>query len=503
MSSKTTTIFFKMAKAKSSFECEHCGYVSPSHLGRCPECQAWNSFMEVKQAKDMTETKNKRRSEALNILGSERAKPARLNDISAERSARETSGFAEFDRVLGGGILPGAYVLIGGDPGIGKSTLMLQSACQIAQHRQVLYVAGEESPYQIKLRAERLKLKPEHLLIYAENNIHQVVAEITRLSGETKNAGKKNDPALSLVVIDSIQAMYNPDVNGTPGSPSQIKECAGILMEVAKTLEVSIFLIGHVTKEGAVSGPKLLEHTVDAVLYFEGDVYNSLRILRTVKNRFGSTQEIGVFEMSADGLKEIANPSQLFLSLASYQNHPGSVIVPAMEGSRTILVELQALVGQTAYATPRRVANGVETNRLHQVVAVLERRLGLDFSRQDIYVNVVGGLSIDEPAADLGIAVAVITSLRNISVKPQTVLAGEIGLTGEIRPIRQAEPRLQEAARIGFKRMVMPVQELPSALQTDMQIIEIQTLMDALRACLSQPLPEPEQISDELGAFHI
>jgi DNA repair protein RadA/Sms len=416
----------------------------------------------------------------------------RLSEVTMESSAQFGSGFPELDRVLGGGIMPGSYVLIGGDPGIGKSTLMLQMASEVGkQDKVVLYVAGEESPFQIKMRAERLQLATDKISVLAATNIHQVLETIRAATPD-------------LVVIDSIQAMYCPDVSGTPGSVSQIKECAAILMEAAKTLNVPIFLVGHVTKEGVVSGPKLLEHTVDAVLYFEGDKYQNLRILRTVKNRFGSTQEIGVFEMAEGGLKEISNPSELFLSqsmLGNAGNLPGSVVAATIEGSRPILVEIQALVGQSAYSTPRRVGNGVEFNRLHQIIAVLERRLGLDFSRQDVYVNVVGGLRIDEPAADLAVAVAIISSVRNLAVIPGTVVTGEIGLTGEIRPVRQALNRLQEAARIGFRRMLIPPVELAPKVLPDaskLKILQVSTMADAIKACFDpsnkpiQASPQPE-----------
>jgi DNA repair protein RadA/Sms len=318
-------------------------------------------------------------------------------------------------------------------------------------------------------------LSASEIVVYAETDIHRIIETI-------------QSQAPALVIVDSIQAVYSPALSGTPGSVGQIKECAGMLMGVAKAQGVTIFLVGHVTKEGTVSGPKLLEHTVDAVLYFEGEKYNHLRILRTVKNRFGNTQEIGVFEMAETGLRELNNPSELFLSESSFQNHPGSVIVATVEGTRPILVELQALVGQSTYPSPRRVANGVEPNRLHQVIAVLERRLGLDFSRQDVYVNVVGGLRIEEPAADLGIALAILTSQRNLSIRFGTVVAGEIGLTGEIRPVRHSEARLNEARKMGFHRILMPAQSAKSTTQPEGDMIEcagVPTLMAALSAALS------------------
>ena len=471
-----------MAREKTSYHCGDCGYISPSYLGRCPECQNWNSFVEQTTGKAKAENIRGRNISLTTEPASN--KPLRLSDVQMDTASQYSSGFPELDRVLGGGVMPGGYVLVGGDPGIGKSTLMLQVASKIGHSgKRVLYIAGEESPYQIKMRAQRLGLKTEAIMVLPATNIHAVLETI------------KTD-APDLVVVDSIQSMYCGDVNGTPGSVSQIKECAALLMEAAKTTNTPIFLIGHVTKDGSVGGPKLLEHTVDAVLYFEGDKYQNLRILRAVKNRFGSTQEIGVFEMREDGLREIDNPSELFLSESSRTNPPGSVVVATVEGSRPILVEIQALVGQSTYPSPRRIGNGVEHNRLHQIVAVLERRLGLDFSRQDVYVNVVGGMRIDEPAADLAIAIAIISSHRNLSVLPGTVVTGEIGLTGEIRPVRNSSNRTQEASRIGFKRLLAPKGEdvkakpaAKSAAQSDFRVITVETLADAIRSCFAPQAP--------------
>lgn len=473
-----------MAKNKTTYLCTECGYSAPSYLGRCPECQSWNSFSEQVSIKPKTDTLRTRG--LASGEGSAESRIIRLSDVAMDNAEQYSSGFPELDRVLGGGIMPGGYVLVGGDPGIGKSTLMLQMAAKVGQQGKfVLYVAGEESPYQIKMRAERLALAADQISVLPVTNIQQVLEAIRAAQPD-------------LVVIDSIQAMYCADVTGTPGSVSQIKECAAILMEAAKTLNIPIFLIGHVTKEGVVSGPKLLEHTVDAVLYFEGDKYQNLRILRTVKNRFGSTQEIGVFEMAEMGLREIANPSELFLSqsmLGSAGNHPGSVVAATIEGSRPILVEIQALVGQSTYPSPRRVGNGIDANRLHQIIAVLERRLGLDFSRQDVYVNVVGGLRIDEPAADLAVAVAIISSARNLSVITGTVVTGEIGLTGEIRPVRQCQNRLQEVARIGFQRMLIPRMELPpNGTPEKLQLLQVATIGDTIKACFSPRQPGQSEI---------
>lgn len=476
-----------MAKERITYRCNECDYIAPSFLGKCPECNSWGSLVEHREAPKPTAAKMKEiKREPVLQDASGGVVSIPLTSVQTEDSERYTTGSSEVDRVLGGGIIPGSYLLIGGDPGIGKSTLMLQIADKVGlQGKTVLYVAGEESPFQIKMRADRLGLESTNVLVFPQTDIHQIIEEI-----------RSTNPAF--VIIDSIQSIYAPTLSGTPGSVGQIKECAGMLMHVAKALGVTICLVGHVTKEGAVSGPKLLEHTVDAVLYFEGEKYKDLRILRTVKNRFGSTQEIGVFEIGPTGLTEVTNPSELFLSDSSYHNNPGSVIVATVEGTRPLLVELQALVGQSAYPTPRRVANGVEYNRLHQIVAVLERRLGLDFSRYDIYVNVVGGLHIEEPAADLGIALAILTSQRNISIRKGTVLAGEIGLTGEIRPIPQWESRVMESLNLGFQRMVLPYQHLassqqiktPSGNQTELERVGVRTLMEALSVCLAAETAE-------------
>jgi DNA repair protein RadA/Sms len=521
---------------KVTYLCEACGATAPSYLGRCPECQGWNTFTEQVSIKPKTDTLRTRSLSGVGLanalsdslvpgtgVGGETNKTTagvvRLSDVRMENAAVYSSGFAELDRVLGGGILPGSYVLVGGDPGIGKSTLMLQVASRVALSlpteaaaNAILYVAGEESAFQIKLRAERLQAATEAISVLPATNIHTIVSAL-----QTQRP--------QLAIIDSIQAMYCPDVAGTPGSVGQIRECAAILMEAAKSLNIAIFLVGHVTKEGAVAGPKLLEHTVDAVLYFEGDKYQNLRILRSVKNRFGSTQEIGVFEMAESGLQEIDNPSALFLSHAGAMGlgQPGSVVAAMLEGSRPLLVEIQALVGQSAYSSPRRVGNGIDANRLHQIVAVLERRLGLDFSRQDVYVNVVGGLRIDEPAADLGVAIAIISGARNLAVIPGTAVTGEIGLTGEVRPVRQVENRIREAARIGLLRMITPprhpgkelkelnesrntpqpepiaLKDVPKSLTTagkktlskkemttsSLETVSVATIMDAVTACFA------------------
>ena len=480
-----------MAKTQQYFQCTHCQAQSSFYLGRCPECEAWGSLQECVRDVEPSSSASKQASRAVKGLPVTYLMP--LSEVTAEQGTRFSSGFQELDRVLGGGILPGAYILLGGDPGIGKSTLMLQTALQLASPElSILYVAGEESPYQIKLRAERLSQShkqgqkqnnhqaSDHIHLLAENQLGKIIQHI-----------QSEKP--QVVIIDSIQSIYTDDLSGTPGSQSQIKECATRLMSVAKGLGVTIFIVGHVTKEGAVAGPKLLEHTVDAVLYFEGDPYQPLRLIRSVKNRFGNTHELGVFEMGEAGLKEVSNPSELFLSESTSHQNPGSVIAATVEGSRPYLVEVQALVGQSSYATPRRVANGVEYNRLHQIIAVLERRLGLDFSHQDIYVNAVGGVRIQEPAGDLAIALAIISSARNLSIRSSTVVTGEIGLTGEVRPIRHLEARISEARKIGFQHIIVPQTQTQTASKhkqlnlknPQLEMLTVRSIMEAITVSLA------------------
>lgn len=466
------------SKVKIVYHCQVCGAEVPQYLGRCPECHSWNSLEEktITSAKMPLQSESGRRFSFL----SDEVVPQILKDIQlTDDLNRYSSGFPELDRVLGGGLIPGAYILFGGDPGIGKSTLMLQVAQHLAhQQKVVLYAAGEESPHQIKMRAERLGLTGESILVFPETNIDKVIEEI-----------KTTRP--DVAIIDSVQSLYDPNLSGTPGSVSQIKECAGQLMGIAKALQVTILLVGHVTKDGMVSGPKLLEHTVDGVLYLEGEKFQNLRILRAVKNRFGNTNEIGIFEMSALGLKEVLNPSELFLSESSYANQPGSVIVSTLEGNRPFLVEVQALVGLTTYPSPRRVANGIDIGRLHQIIAVLERRLGLDFSKQDIYINVVGGIRIQEPAADLGIALAIVSSHYEVPILSKTVITGEIGLTGEIRAVSQSEVRMAEGEKLGFERIIMPKVQAGKASHKShrIQSVEVRSLMEALSCSLDPKVP--------------
>lgn len=398
------------------------------------------------------------------------SRPVLLSEIEVGCESRRSTGVGEFDRVLGGGVVPGSVILIGGDPGIGKTTLLLQTVPRLgSQGEQILYVSGEESPQQIKMRAQRLGLQFAHLTILAETSLEQILRTIQEL-----------DPAA--VVVDSIQTVHTEQITSAPGSVSQVQEVAAQLMWVAKRTGIPVFIIGHVTKEGAIAGPRLLEHIVDTVLYFEGNSGHAYRILRAVKNRFGSTNEIGVFEMRDTGLEGVTNPSELFLAEKPQQS-AGSVVVSSMEGSRPILVELQALVSPTNFAMPKRMANGVELNRVSLLLAVLDKRLGLQFSGQDVYVNVVGGMQIDEPGIDLGIVAAVTSSLRDCVVDHTTVVMGEVGLGGEVRAISQAELRIREAAKMGFRRCLVPERNLEKlTVKLDVELVGIREVGDALEA---------------------
>jgi DNA repair protein RadA/Sms len=401
------------------------------------------------------------------------AKATPIGEIEVIGEDRRLTRIGEFDRVLGGGVIPGSVILIGGDPGIGKTTLLLQALPRLASTTQpVLYVSGEESPRQIKMRGQRLGVEHPHLLILAETSLEEILKAVQAIQ-----------PAA--VVVDSIQTVYTEQLTSAPGSISQVQEVSGQLMWFAKRAGVPVFIIGHVTKEGAIAGPRLLEHIVDTVLYFEGDKGHSYRILRAVKNRFGSTNEIGVFEMKESGLEEVANPSQLFLGERP-QRSTGSVVVSSLEGSRPILVELQALVSATSYAMPKRMANGVDLNRVSLLLAVMEKRLGLHLSGQDVYVNVVGGMHIDEPAIDLGIVAAVTSSLREVAIEPGLLVLGEVGLGGEVRGISQAELRIREAAKMGFKRCLLPERNLAKLEAVEgMELVGINEVGEALDVVLA------------------
>ena len=427
-----------MAKEKTVYVCSACGYETPRWLGKCPGCNTWNTLEE--QAPSISSAAP---AKANKQRGGTGAKAMRLDEIPEETSARASTGIGELDRVLGGGVVEGSLMLVGGDPGIGKSTLLLQASEHLASSgARVLYISGEESARQIKMRAKRLGVESENLLILSENAM---------------NAAEKRWEEIQpdYMIIDSIQTMYRPDMASAPGSVSQVRECASLLMRMAKTTGCAVFLVGHVTKEGAIAGPRILEHMVDVVLYFEGDRQHEYRILRAVKNRFGSVNELGLFEMHEKGMVPVENPSEMLLSERA-KNVPGSGVIPAIEGSRPMLVDVQALALQTAYGTPRRTTNGFDNGRLALLLAVLEKRAGVSLFNQDVYVNVAGGLSLSEPAADLALCAAVASSVRDTCIPGDWAVMGEVGLAGEIRAVSQCECRLMECSRLGFTSAVIP-----------------------------------------------
>jgi len=446
-----------MAKPKKFYQCQACGYSTAKWMGRCPDCGEWNTLAE--------EVKESGRRAGLASGG--RSEPVPLNAIGTDASERVSTGIGELDRVLGGGIVPGSVVLIGGDPGIGKSTLLLQAVARLKG--KVLYVSGEESPEQIKMRAGRLGVSAGGVSLLAENYLEHVM-----------EAAEEMEPAA--VVIDSIQTMYTGEFESAPGSVGQVRECAAKLMFYAKRNAVPVFLIGHVTKEGAIAGPRVLEHIVDTVLYFEGDRGHPYRILRAVKNRFGSTNEIGVFEMSDAGLTEVENPSELFLSERP-SGVAGSVVGASIEGTRPLLVEIQALVSQTTFGVPRRTAIGIDFQRVNLLVAVLEKLAGLNLGGMDIFTNVVGGLKLAEPAVDLAVVIAIASSLREVPVGPEVLAFGEVGLSGEIRAVSQAELRLKEAAKIGFKKAIIPKGSASRLRESfGLEVIPVGSVSEALEA---------------------
>lgn len=424
-----------MAKGKSTvFFCKECGYESAKWMGQCPACHEWNTFVE--------EPVNRLKNSGKGAVRVSTA-PSVLQDISVEQEDRTSTGYTELDRVLGDGIVAGSLTLVGGDPGIGKSTLLLQVCRRIANAgKKVLYISGEESLKQIKLRADRLGTFSSQLLLLCETNLELIEEQIRACVPE-------------MVVIDSIQTMYREDITSAPGSVSQVRESTNSLMQIAKGMNISVFIVGHVTKEGVVAGPRVLEHMVDTVLYFEGDRYAAYRILRTVKNRFGSTNEIGVFEMCQDGLKEVKNPSEFMLN-GRPEDATGSVVTCTMEGTRPILVETQALISRTNFGMPRRTSAGTDYNRVNLLMAVLEKRMGLSLSECDAYVNVVGGIRVNEPALDLAIVLALISSYKDRIIPAGTIVFGEVGLSGEVRAVSMAAQRVSEACKLGFETCIMP-----------------------------------------------
>ncbi len=432
---------------KMIYVCQNCGSESPKWQGKCPDCGEWDTFSETVAP---TSSGGSNNHNAWLGTAASMSKPEPITHISNADWKRTQVPIGEFNRVLGGGIVPGSLILIGGDPGIGKSTLLLQISGLLAAEGKVLYVSAEESPQQIKLRADRLNIGPDQLYLLSETNMDYILQHIEQMQ-----------PALA--IIDSIQTVYVPDVSSAAGSVSQVRECTSRLMRLGKSRNIPMFLVGHVTKEGALAGPRVLEHMVDTVLYLEGDRYHQYRLLRGVKNRFGSTNEVGVFEMSGDGMIEVPNPSAAFLAERS-MGIPGSAVAVTMEGTRPLLVEVQALTSTTSFGMPRRTANGVDNNRLQMLIAVLTKRVGLTLSNQDIYVNVVGGMKVDEPAVDLAVATAIASSFRNQMVDPGAVFVGEIGLSGELRQVSQLERRLLEAAKLGFNKGFYPMTPKPPAL---------------------------------------
>jgi DNA repair protein RadA/Sms len=454
-----------MARAKTIFICQQCGASSPGYLGRCPQCDTWNSMIETIEERRQPPGTAKRAT-------AERPQP--LTALGATAAARIPVPIAELDRVLGGGLVPGSLVLVGGDPGIGKSTLVLQAAAALAgQQGTVLYVSAEESAQQIRMRADRLGVTSDAVFVLSSTDLDAILA-----------SASEAEPGL--LIVDSIQTVSVDDITSAAGSVSQVRECTSRLMQWGKTRNVPVFIIGHVTKEGAIAGPRVLEHMVDAVLYLEGERHGHFRVLRAVKNRFGSTDEVGVFEMAEAGLREVRNPSAAFLEERN-GNAPGSSVAVTVEGTRPILVEVQALTTPTAFGLPRRSANGLDNGRLQLLVAVLQKRVGLGLGGQDVYANVVGGMRIGEPAADLAVALAIASSYRDRPIDPQTVAIGEIGLAGELRSVSQLERRLSEAQRLGFTRAVVPA---PSAKRgttavSGLHIVRADTVAEAMEASLS------------------
>lgn len=454
-----------MAKVKTKFVCQQCGYETARYMGKCPECGSWESFVEETIAQEVSSKNNRT---VIDIMP-----PTPINKIKVGEEIRIPTNISEFDRVLGGGLVQGSLILIAGDPGIGKSTLLLQSSGELCkQNKKVLYVSAEESASQIKLRADRLQIVHDNLYIYPQTNFDSIKHQIIN---------ERPD----VVVVDSIQAIYSSDVQSTAGSVSQIRECCNALMQLAKQENITIIVVGHVTKEGNIAGPKVLEHMVDTVIQFEGDKYKSYRILRAVKNRFGNTSEVGIFEMCEKGLKEVVNPSELFLKEYNQSQATGSVIIVTNEGTRPMLVEIQALVGTTPYPTPRRVTNGVDLSRVLQILAVLEKRVGLNLSKQDVYVNVIGGIDIQEPAADLGIALAVATCARDVVIDPHTAIVGEVGLSGEIRAVNNIDKRIKEVQKLGFKKIIIPKSNKVDEKFEGIQIVRVAKIIEAITSCIT------------------
>ncbi|MBD2844753.1 DNA repair protein RadA [Paenibacillus sp. IB182496] len=454
-----------MAKIKIKFICTDCGTEAPKWLGKCPGCGAWNTMVEEKETVVRTQGVGLGQIE-------KKEKPVPIISIQGEQEPRIETKMVELNRVLGGGVVPGSLVLVGGDPGIGKSTLLLQASHALASKGlKVLYISGEESVRQTRLRADRLGALAETLYVLCETSVSAI--------GEAIDAVQPD-----FLVIDSIQTVYAPSIESAPGSVAQVRECTAHFMRVAKVRGIATVLVGHVTKEGAIAGPRLLEHMVDCVLYFEGERHHAYRLLRAVKNRFGSTNEIGIFEMGEAGLREVSNPSELFLSERSL-GVSGATVVASMEGTRPVLVELQALVATTNFPSPRRMSAGIDHHRMALIIAVLEKRMGMFLQNQDAYLNVAGGVKLDEPAVDLAAAVSLASSFRDVPTKPDDVIFGEIGLTGEVRGVARAEQRVREAQKLGFGRVIMPEKSLKGWKKPKgIEIVGVSTVSEALAAAL-------------------
>ncbi len=454
-------------KNKTCFVCSNCGYETAKWLGKCPDCGEWNSLEE--QIKQVETVKGKTASP----LKSKSITSYCLNDIKPDTELRYKTGMSELDRVLGGGIVKGSLVLLSGDPGIGKSTLLLQICRQLGKKLKILYVSGEESYSQIKLRADRLKVTTENLFVLCETDVQAICEHISSTNPD-------------IVIVDSIQTMNFTELNSSPGCVTQVRECSNILMRTAKSLSIPVIMVGHVNKDGNIAGPKVLEHIVDAVLYFEGERNLSFRILRAVKNRFGSTNEIGVFEMYDTGLREVENPSEMLIS-GRPKNTPGVCVACVMEGTRPLLAEIQGLVTSTGFGNPRRITNGFDFNRLAMLIAVLEKRAGYFFGNMDAYINIVGGMKLDEPSLDLTIVMALVSSLKDYALRDDVLAFGEVGLAGEIRGVSHCEQRIKEASRLGFNRCIIPksnFKNISASVKKDIEVIPVRTIREAFEAII-------------------
>ncbi|UCZ53345.1 DNA repair protein RadA [Bacillus shivajii] len=456
-----------MAKKKTKYVCQECGYESMKWMGKCPGCQSWNTMVE-----EFAAVPTEKKRGFVTSPNAKTMKPQPITKIERKEENRYDTHINELNRVLGGGIVPGSLVLVGGDPGIGKSTLLLQVSAEMSKNKKrVLYISGEESVKQTKIRADRLGIASDELYVLAETDVEYIEKAIEEI-----------DP--TLVIIDSIQTVYLDNVSSAPGSVSQVRECTAAFMRVAKTKGIAIFIVGHVTKQGSIAGPRLLEHMVDSVLYFEGERHHTYRILRAVKNRFGSTNEIGIFEMKEIGLEEVLNPSEIFLEERS-SGAAGSAVVASMEGTRTVLVEIQSLISPTSFGNPRRMATGIDHNRISLLMAVLEKRVGMLLQNSDAYVKVAGGVRLDEPSIDLSIAVAIASSFRNAPTSPTDVIIGEVGLTGEVRRVSRVEQRVLEAEKLGFKRVIIPEKNIGGwSIPQGIDVVGVTTVNEALEVTL-------------------